>query len=1016
MALASPRIGISANVVDKSNNNNNKNSSGNDTDLTNSISQVALATAAATGLLGGGGPRSAKLHKRLQRRNRSLRPSYEYDGDIFHSVHSRIAGQNNNNNNNNTNNKEEEAEVLVSTTTTTKRLNLKASIIEETKVEGKPTANKDKGQERDEDSSSQSSSSKSPTPSPPPGTTVQELKSQLEILADSIKMQQERLNRPPNVDAYLPVASPRGTAADDDDDGVIQLSSSNNNNNMHYQEKKSGARHRDSRENAVDAEREYRTLFNAPSHVVVERTETFDTAEMSEITAPHGLNTKGASYTQRRLQGPNGMSKLQQQQRTPALLSRFNHNHQQGREPEETFRPDAKSSSGYISEVQEEEDEDGGEVVGGQEQITGLGASIDVNVQNLRFLGDAIEQAKQDLQRGVGTMTNVLNPQSPAVRHGLPYEKTDFRGDESSDDTTDDLWDKAIQKNNKSSPSKQQQRNSMNKTKSKRKSLDPDSGLKGVAEQGPPTPRTLSIPPPEKLQTLVTETVSPKGEVIVDTTEIRDEDIYGVNVLDTTGSREEPIEIDDDGEERANDDDGSELLGEDLIIASPSQKKGDGSSTKDKKKWWKQAKKLLPKNKKSGPSPKSNRKGSKSSEPPSAPQAESPSKAAQRYGYEAYFMQQQAAMLRRDENAQKEAQNCQDSEMLKSAIEENKKMASGFYKSSVDFIKSFSQQARDQLQKIQKKGLIDESDMDSMLGVLDKNLEETNREVPQQADDVVIFLGDEFEKSACGVNESVLNGQHTKAGDSSTHTSTHNKCPDAVESMLDSMKKAYHKSIEKCGLGNDIVKENAKAIEDMVTDLKTSYGNEVPSCVVDETCNNDAMMASIEQMKNTGLQEMNTIAALSFDTKQYFGGKDGTPEISATANNAPKEPSKLQSPVDADIFGSINVFDDVPNNTVKEESVEVAVEQPVEEVPEEEYPAEAGNALKNESSQAIEEFLQSAGNTESYSSKLAKYRAKRRPYLPPSSARSPTSLSSTGADVPSSAVDAPPTTNVNSSS
>ena len=66
-------------------------------------------------------------------------------------------------------------------------------------------------------------------------------------------------------------------------------------------------------------------------------------------------------------------------------------------------------------------------------------------------------------------------------------------------------------------------------------------------------------------------------------------------------------------------------------------------------------------------------------------------------------------MLNRDEmNPAGADQDAQGNDFFAAAIEENTKRASNFYNSSVNFLKSFSQQASEQLRRIQQKGLIND--------------------------------------------------------------------------------------------------------------------------------------------------------------------------------------------------------------------------------------------------------------------------------------------------------------------
>lgn len=153
-------------------------------------------------------------------------------------------------------------------------------------------------------------------------------------------------------------------------------------------------------------------------------------------------------------------------------------------------------------------------------------------------------------------------------------------------------------------------------------------------------------------------------------------------------------------------------------------------------------------------------------------------------------------------------------------------IASDFYKSSVGFLKSFSNQVATQIKAIQERGLISKIDMDRMLGVLQHDVDETETIIPEDGDDMVIMLGDELEATACGTGLEAVDDNEEKGNWSN---------PDPVEKMLESLKKSYNSSISKCGLDSDLIKDNTKTIEEIVANLKKAKGGSSDGSQKDES-------------------------------------------------------------------------------------------------------------------------------------------------------------------------------------
>ena len=474
--------------------------------------------------------------------------------------------------------------------------------------------------------------------------------------------------------------------------------------------------------------REYNMdLFKAPSHIELQEKPTFDdgVTEVSEITTDiRTLSTKGATYAEHRMA-----------EKMKKMLA----NHQSEKDALDNESPDLEKADSYL----------------------------EVDVHNLKDLSKAVERAKLDLQGG-------WSHTKTKVRHGLPYEETDYRA-EGDDDGVSEIWDKAIRGTN---------------GVTRRQSVDPDSGEVNYV-RGPPTPRIC--PTSERIHGLIKETRSSDGGLVIDATEICDEDLDGVDLLDDEekGSEFHPIQIDDRTIRT------TELLGEDFL-------EEEEAAFMMKKK---QIKASSPKRK----SPRN-----------TSPRQTSPRQTKQDFVdtvSETVESSSKKSSSRDPMASQIEARYIQsDSSLRVRPTDRLNNDSTGIYDTSVGFLKSFANQVGTQLKYIQRQGLITEGDMDGMLGVLEKDLEHTSAQLPKERDEMVLFLGEELEKSTCGANHAT--------GDIGT---TVEFPTDSVDKMLDSLRNTYQKSLTQCGVDKSMVNENAKAMENMVSSLKDAYAK-APLC------------------------------------------------------------------------------------------------------------------------------------------------------------------------------------------
>lgn len=379
-----------------------------------------------------------------------------------------------------------------------------------------------------------------------------------------------------------------------------------------------------------------------------------------------------------------------------------------------------------------------------------LERDININMSNLRQLGEAVEQAKMDLRKE-------MSPKNAISRHyGLPYEDTDYKPLADEDDI--DSWGDVIRTDFK-----------------KRRSATNIPTLKeGNASF------VVDKIAAKKLQNLVKEAYSYEGDVFIDATEVREEDI---------DADEHPFL---DGRNHTN----PITLEEECTLVKSDLNGGQALPSKIDEK----------KNRISG-IPKDEYDIIQKSFDATA--------------------EHEAICPRASENWSDKGRNHEDIGSVGETLEDSEKKSAGFtnnpaaiaseiYTSSLGFLKSFSSQVDTQLKLLQERGLITKKDMDGMLGVLENDVKETEAKFSKDGDEAAIFLQDELDAPGCGADLPVL--------ENNSKTNTGSK-PETVDNMLESLKKSYNLGISKCGIDSDLIKENTKAIEAMVVNLQKAKVN-----------------------------------------------------------------------------------------------------------------------------------------------------------------------------------------------
>jgi hypothetical protein len=465
----------------------------------------------------------------------------------------------------------------------------------------------------------------------------------------------------PNTNNYLPIAMPRPDPPEDE-----------------------------------DAELEYRTTFDAPEHIEVHSTASYgDDDERTEVSAlthhefASGHNTRGSSYAQHRM----GDQLSSGHERNAFGTRRISSNSPGKLE----IVTEEKSPNYELFDEETEESE----------------RYIDVDVTDLDNIHDAMDKVKKDLKKPI----NVED------RYGLPYEETDFKADEASEDS----WSQAIVGSH------------MLEAKSRTRPKKRDPGEGGESNRhimGPPTPRTRTN---DQNSQLIKETMSAEGEVIIDLSDHQYENIGSIERLKT------------------------------------SAKTGAAAKTKTLPKT-----KTSPRPEKTRTSPRAKTKTKAAAKTKTSPRAKKGTENDRPDDKNPTQPQPDPWAVYSADKAAKET-----SKFNAEVRDDNATYGKDFFAHSFNYLQSFADGLHSHFQNIE---LVSDKDMDGMLGVLGKDLKETSKKVPEEKDEIVIFLGEQLEKTACGIDRSA--GEHGQEL----------KFPaEELDELVKSVTKTYKKNLVDCG-------------------------------------------------------------------------------------------------------------------------------------------------------------------------------------------------------------------------
>lgn len=459
-----------------------------------------------------------------------------------------------------------------------------------------------------------------------------------------------------------------------------------------------------------DSEYDYRSEFDAPEHIDVVQIGSQEDArtDVSEIT---GL-TFGPTH--RVLPGHIGFS------RQPKLQERFVPHIEHLEDVVEVLE-DRKSRSSSDSR------------------------RLNVDVTDLDNIHEAARRVRRELRHPTPKVE---------TRYGLPYESTDFKADD--DDGSEDSWGVAIVGGHNrlhglpstpDSPIDAEVFFSESATTPRSNKNDVEIIREGIwkAEMGPKSPASL-----------IKETMSAEGEVIIDLSDLVDEGDFGaVEVSRKSPKRSLPVQVIPASHpvEREYAPKTIQVPVSPVAVALPRSPKQEVSK------------------------PESNDRNILSS-----PQEEVPFQEIK-----AIAVQEPAAAAPAAPAAQVSNETRQDTPTTPDLIE-----------ASMNYIKTVAGNITSQLQKID---LLPDRDMSSMLGVLDKDLQATSRNVPE-TQVVVEFFGEQLRRGACTSGGGAL-GAVVVEDDTGISvppkTMNRNFQSPSVDEMVGVVRRTYQTNLGNCG-------------------------------------------------------------------------------------------------------------------------------------------------------------------------------------------------------------------------
>ena len=129
-----------------------------------------------------------------------------------------------------------------------------------------------------------------------------------------------------------------------------------------------------------------------------------------------------------------------------------------------------------------------------------------------------------------------------------------------------------------------------------------------------------------------------------------------------------------------------------------------------------------------------------------------------------------------------------------------------FVSYSLGCLQSFADGINSQLKNLPE--LLSEKDVDGMLGILGKELKETSKTVPEEKDQIVMFLGKQIEKAGCGIDRTAGDNGLEVTLNMEDLVKTVKSFP--MEDLVENVKKTCQENLAECGVNNMAIQQKKR--------------------------------------------------------------------------------------------------------------------------------------------------------------------------------------------------------------
>ena len=139
-------------------------------------------------------------------------------------------------------------------------------------------------------------------------------------------------------------------------------------------------------------------------------------------------------------------------------------------------------------------------------------------------------------------------------------------------------------------------------------------------------------------------------------------------------------------------------------------------------------------------------------------------------------------------------------------MSQKKRIPNDFVSYSLGCLQSFADGINSQLKNLPE--LLSEKDVDGMLGILGKELKETSKTVPEEKDQIVMFLGKQIEKAGCGIDRTAGDNGLEVTLNMEDLVKTVKSFP--MEDLVENVKKTCQENLAECGVNNMAIQQKKR--------------------------------------------------------------------------------------------------------------------------------------------------------------------------------------------------------------